>query len=83
LLVFLTILIGGPLLVITTLNLSLIIFMCTLIAFNRVMIAMMAGQSTIINILLHPIQMCSLTLIAFMSIQKYLTKTNIWKGRKV
>jgi chlorobactene glucosyltransferase len=83
LLVFLTILIAGPLLIITTLNPHLIVFMCSLIAFNRVMIAMMAGQSTIANTLLHPIQMCSLTLIAFMSIQKHLTKTNVWKGRKV
>jgi len=83
LLVFLTILIGGPLLIITTLNPHLIIFMCSLIVLNRVMIAMMAGQSTLTNTLLHPIQMCSLTLIAFMSIQKHLTKTNIWKGRKV
>jgi glycosyltransferase involved in cell wall biosynthesis len=83
LLVFLTILIGGPLLIMATLNLNLIFFMCSLVILNRVMIAMLAGQSTIVNTLLHPIQMCSLTLIAFMSIQKHLTKTNVWKGRKV
>lgn len=83
LLVFLTILIGGPLLIMATLNLHLIFFMCSLIVLTRVMITMMAGQSTIANTLLHPIQMCSLTLIAFLSIQKHLTKTNVWKGRKV
>jgi len=83
LLVFLTILIGGPLLIITTLNLSLILFMCGLIILNRVMIAMMAGQSTVLNATLHPLQMVSLTVVAVTSIQKHLTKTNIWKGRRV
>ncbi|WP_448699764.1 glycosyltransferase [Mucilaginibacter sp. AW1-3] len=83
LLVFLTILIAGPLLIITTLNFSFILFMCGLIALNRVMISMLAGQNPITNTLLHPLQMCSLTFIAFMSIQKHLTKTNVWKGRKV
>lgn len=83
LLVFLTLIIGGPLLIMATLNFSLILFMCGLIILTRVMIAMLAGQSTVMNVLLHPLQMCSLTLIAFISIQKHLTKTNVWKGRKV
>lgn len=83
LLVFLTLLVGGPLLIMATLNFSLIFFMCGLIVLNRVMIAMLAGQSTALNVVLHPLQMCSLTLIAFISIQRHLTKTNVWKGRKV
>jgi hypothetical protein len=47
------------------------------------MIAMLAGQNPLYNVVLHPVQMCSLTLISFLSIQKHLTKTNVWKGRRV
>jgi len=83
LLIFLVLLIGGPLLVTATLNFPLVTFMCGLILLNRVMISLMAGQNALYNVILHPLQMCSLTLVAFLSIQKHLTKTNVWKGRPV
>ncbi|GAB3914542.1 glycosyltransferase [Mucilaginibacter boryungensis] len=83
LLIFLIILLGGPLIVITTLNLNLIAMLCGLIALNRIMISLTAGQSPWKNVLLHPVQMLSLMVIAFLAIQRYLTRTTVWKGRKV
>ncbi|OCX51304.1 glycosyl transferase family 2 [Mucilaginibacter sp. PPCGB 2223] len=83
LLVFLLLIIGGPLIIISTLNFNLVLFMCGLIVLNRVMISLLSGQRVLTNAVLHPLQMCALTVIAFLSIQKYLTKTNVWKGRRV
>jgi len=82
-LIYLVILLGGPLIVIATLNLSLITFMCGLIILSRIMISLSAGQSAWKNVLLHPIQLFNLMLIAFLSIQRYLTRTTVWKGRRV
>ena len=82
-LVFLLLLIGGPMIVITTLNLNLIAMMIGLILLSRVMVSLLAGQNALRNVLLHPIQMFSMLLIAFSAIQKYLTKTTVWKGRRI
>jgi glycosyltransferase involved in cell wall biosynthesis len=83
LLVYLIVVIGGPMIVITTLNFQLILFMTGLIMLTRIMISLAAGQNAWLNVLLHPIQMFNLMLIAFLAIQKYLTKTNVWKGRSI
>ena len=83
LLVYIIMLIGGPMLVVMTLNFNLIFFMVGLIILTRIMISLSAGQSAIYNIITHPIQMINLVIIAFLSIQRHLTHTNIWKGRRV
>ncbi len=83
LLTYTVVLIGGPMIVIMTLNLNLIFFMIGLIVLSRIMISLSAGQNPFYNILLHPIQMINLVIIAFLSIQKYLTKTVVWKGRRI
>lgn len=82
-LIFLLLLIAGPMMVIMTLNFQLILMMCGLIALTRIMISLESGQDAFINVFLHPLQMFSLVLIAFSAIQKYLTKTTEWKGRKI
>ena len=82
-LIFLTLLIGGPMMVVITLNLQLIAMMIGLIILTRIMISLESGQNAFINVILHPLQMFSLVLIAFSAIQKYLTKTTEWKGRKI
>ncbi|RCH55027.1 glycosyltransferase family 2 protein [Mucilaginibacter hurinus] len=82
-LVYITVLIAGPLIVITTLNLQLILFMTGLILLTRIMIALSAGQNALLNVILHPLQMFNLVVIAFLSVQKHLTNTTVWKGRKV
>ncbi|RYD87100.1 MAG: glycosyltransferase, partial [Sphingobacteriales bacterium] len=82
-LVYLTLLIAGPLIVIMTLNFQLMFFMIGLIVLTRIMISLSAGQNALVNVLLHPLQMVNLVIIAFSSIQKHLTKTTVWKGRKV
>jgi glycosyltransferase involved in cell wall biosynthesis len=83
LLIYIIMLIGGPMLVMMTLNFNLIFFMIGLIILTRIMISLAAGQSAIYNIITHPIQMINLVIIAFLSIQKHLTHTNVWKGRRV
>jgi glycosyltransferase involved in cell wall biosynthesis len=83
LLIYLVIIIGGPMIVITTLNLQLIVFMIGLIILTRIMISLSSGQNAWLNVLLHPVQMINLTIITFVAIQKYLTKTTTWKGRQV
>jgi len=83
LLIYILIIVGGPLLVITTLNIGLIVFMTGLIVLTRVMICLSAGQNAVLNIILHPVQMVNLAIIAFLSIQRHLTKTAVWKGRRV
>jgi hypothetical protein len=47
------------------------------------MISLSAGQNALYNLLLHPVQMFNLTIIAFLSIQKHLTRNVVWKGRRV
>jgi glycosyltransferase involved in cell wall biosynthesis len=83
LLIYLLLLLGGPMIVIMTLNFSLIFFMAGLILLTRVMISLSAQENVWYNLLLHPIQMINMAVIAFLSIQKYLTKTIVWKGRRV
>jgi glycosyltransferase involved in cell wall biosynthesis len=82
-LVYLLLIIGGPAVVIMTMNLNFIAMMVGLIILTRIMISLTAGQNALLNLFLHPIQMLSLLLIGFTSIQKHLTKTTVWKGRKI
>ncbi|ASU32139.1 glycosyl transferase family 2 [Mucilaginibacter xinganensis] len=83
LLIYISVLIGGPMIVLMTLNFNLILFMAGLILLSRIMISFMAGQNALLNIILHPVQIINMAVIAFLSIQKQLTGKNEWKGRKV
>ena len=82
-LTFLILLFVGPMVVLTTLNANLIAMMITLIVISRAMVSLLAGQGVLRNIILHPLQMLSMLLIAFSAIQRYLTKTTVWKGRNI
>jgi glycosyltransferase involved in cell wall biosynthesis len=82
-LIYLLLIIGGPAVVVMTLNLNFILMMVGLIGLTRIMISLSAGQNALLNLLLHPVQMLSLLLIGLTSIQKHLTKTTEWKGRKI
>jgi glycosyltransferase involved in cell wall biosynthesis len=83
LLIYILLLISGPMIILTTLNLNLIFFMAGIIILPRIMISLASGQNVWYNIVLHPIQMANMVIISFVSIQKHLTKTNLWKGRRV
>ena len=82
-LIYLLLIIGGPAIIVMTMNLNLIFIMIGLIVLGRIMISLAAGQNAWINVFLHPVQMLSLLLIGLTSIQKHLTKTTVWKGRKI
>lgn len=81
--IYILILAGGPMIIMMTLNFSLIFYIVGLIVLTRVMISFSSGQNALNNIILHPIQMANLVIIAFLSVQKHLTKTNTWKGRRI
>lgn len=83
LLLYIVVIIGGPMIVMITLDFHLIFFMAGLIILTRFMISLSAGQNPWLNIILHPVQMFNLVLIGFLAIQKYLTKTIVWKGRNI
>jgi glycosyltransferase involved in cell wall biosynthesis len=82
-LIYIFLIIGGPMIIMMTLDFHLIFFMAGLIILTRIMISLSSGQNAWLNVLLHPVQMFNLTLIAFLAIQKHLTKTNVWKGRRI
>ncbi|GAB2705020.1 hydroxychlorobactene glucosyltransferase CruC [Mucilaginibacter koreensis] len=82
-LIYLIVIICGPLLILSTLNIPFIIMMYSLIILSRVMISMLSGQNVFINIVLHPLQMLTLGLIGVMAIQNHLTKNAVWKGRRI
>jgi len=80
---YLMLVICGPLLVIATLNLPLILMMCGLILLSRIMISFASGQNAFYNTLLHPAQMASLLIVGIFAIQNHLTRNTVWKGRRV
>ncbi|WP_317173970.1 glycosyltransferase [Mucilaginibacter glaciei] len=82
-LVYLLLIIGGPIVVVLAMNINLIFIMIGLMMLTRIMISLLAGQNVSRNLVLHPWQMLSLLLIGITSIQKRLTKTTEWKGRKI
>lgn len=81
--VYLLLIVAGPMMVIAAMNLNLIFIMVGLIVLSRVMISLSAGQNALLNIFLHPVQMFSLLLIGITSINKRITNTTTWKGRRI
>lgn len=73
----------GPLFIAYYLSISLFMFAVTLILLSRIMISLMSGQNVFWNLLLHPVQMVSLTLISVVSIIRHLTQKTTWKGRVI
>ena len=82
-LIYLIVVIGGPVLVFSTLNVPFIVMMYSLILLSRVMISMLSGQQVFTNIILHPLQMLSLGYIGVHAISNYFTKNAVWKGRRI
>ncbi|AMR30340.1 glycosyl transferase family 2 [Mucilaginibacter sp. PAMC 26640] len=81
--IYLLLIMGGPVVILMAANLNLIFIMTGLIILTRIMISLSAGQKAWKNVILHPVQMMSLLLIGITSIQKHLSKTTVWKGRKI
>lgn len=73
----------GPLALGWFLGMNLTLLALALICLSRVMIAYLSGQSVWWNLLLHPLQMGVMLYLAVLSMQKYLTKTIVWKGRNI
>ena len=80
---YILLVIGGPLLIISTLNVNLIFYTCGLILLSRIMISLASGQNAWLNLLLHPLQMFNLAVISFISIKRKVTGSNEWKERKI
>lgn len=78
---YLLLIIVGPVFIALYLNYALLFFAISLIILTRIMISLASGQNVFWNIILHPLQMCSLVLISAVSIKRYLSKKTSWKGR--
>ncbi|MBE7176356.1 MAG: glycosyltransferase [Mucilaginibacter polytrichastri] len=83
LLLFLLLVLGGPVFIFISGDIELFVMAVTLILLTRLMISLSAGQNPLWNLLLHPFQMLSLALIAQQSIRRHLTRSVRWKGRNV
>ncbi|GGI28867.1 glycosyltransferase [Pedobacter mendelii] len=83
LLLYQLLVIVGPVVLAVNFNISLLILPITLIVLSRVMISFLSGQSAMLNLILHPLQMLLFLLISIVSIKKYLFKTGTWKGRLI
>ena len=81
LLIYILLVVLGPLFILIFGNFQLFYFAMTLIIFSRVMISYLSGQNVLLNILYHPLQMLNLLILAFLSIKQSLSKTVSWKGR--
>ncbi len=73
----------GPLAAAAYLSTELILFALSLIVLSRIMISLISGQNVLMNIILHPLQLLCLVIISVMSVNKYYTKTILWKGRTI
>ncbi|TZF86086.1 glycosyltransferase (plasmid) [Pedobacter sp. BS3] len=83
LLIYLLLVVFGPIYVAVYLNFQLLFFAVTLIILSRVMIAYLSGQKVWINVLLHPIQIINMLIIAGLSIKNHVSGNLTWKGRKI
>lgn len=81
--IYMLLLIAGPVMVLAFANFALKGLMVSLIILTRIMISFSAGQNALRNVLLHPLQMLGMLHVAVLSIKKHLTKTTVWKGRKI
>lgn len=57
--------------------------LCLLIVLMRIAISMLSRQSPVMNVLLHPVQMMSLFVIAFLALGSLWKGSTTWKGRRV
>ncbi|MXV14750.1 glycosyltransferase [Hufsiella ginkgonis] len=83
LLIYLMLVMAGPVFIAIYLDLSLLFFALTLIVLSRILSSLSAGQNLALNVLLHPLQMVALLVIAILSIKHHLSRSATWKGRKI
>jgi len=83
LLIYIFLIIIGPLIIAINLNFQLIYFAVILIMLSRIMISLLSGQNVILNIIFHILQMLNLLVLAFLSVQKNISKNVVWKGRSI
>jgi len=83
LILYLFLVIIGPVAISLYLGLDLVLFAVTLIVLSRIMISFSAGQNPWINIVLHPFQMVCLLFVAVISIQWHYTRNSSWKNRRI
>ncbi len=83
LIIYLILVVAGPVLILFYLNLQLFIFSLVLIFISRLMVSLLSGQNPVTNFLLHPIQIINLLVISIFSIQKTLSGKLTWKGRTI
>jgi len=83
LLLYLLLVIVGPIILVLNFNAGLLVLPITLIVLSRIMISYLSGQNVLINVILHPVQMLFFLIISIISIKKHIFKTGTWKGRTI
>lgn len=71
---YLLLIIVGPVFIVLYLNYSLTAFAVALVILTRIMISLQSGQNVLLNIIMHPFQMLTLALAAFIAIKKQIVK---------
>ena len=73
----------APLTILMSGNLTHIITLSTLVIMTRYFTSAASGQSVVMNLLYHPIQMANLLIIGSVAIINKQTNAGVWKGRKI
>jgi glycosyltransferase involved in cell wall biosynthesis len=74
LLIYLSLVISGPIIIAYYLNPGLLFFAISLIILSRIMISLSSGQNAFLNVVLHPLQMVSLVLISVLTIRRHIAE---------
>lgn len=82
LLLYLFLVVIGPVGVFYFLDLELLFFAITLIVLSRIMISFSARENAWFNVVLHPLQMVMLVIVSVLSIQRHLTRSSAWRRRR-
>jgi chlorobactene glucosyltransferase len=74
LLIYLLLVILGPIFIAYYLNPGLLLFAISLIILSKIMTSLSSGQNAFLNVVLHPLQMFSLVLISVLTIRRHIMK---------
>lgn len=75
--------VSGPFVAVSEFGMTGLMIFTGLVIFNRILISLASRQSPFVNILYHPLQMMSFTLIVFRNIIQKIRRKAEWKGRNI
>lgn len=73
----------GPWVVLATFGPDFFYLYAIMVVCNRLFVSIASRQNAFLSVMLHPLQMISLSLIIIKNMYRMLKKETIWKGRKI